>query len=64
MDFPYTVRGVTVPHSDGTYNVYINAKYSVETQNRILQHELRHIQNLDFDNFDDIRIIEQRANAV
>lgn len=64
VSLPYTVRGVTIPHPDGTYNIYINDKYSVETQNKILQHELRHIKNFDFDNFDNIRFIEQRANAV
>lgn len=63
VDFPYVVRGVTIPHPDGTYNIYINSKYSVETQNKILKHELRHIQNLDFDNFDDIKIIERRAST-
>lgn len=64
VDLPYAVKGVTIPHTDCTYNIYINTKYSVETQNEILQHELRHIKNFDFDNFDNIRIIEQRANAV
>ncbi len=64
VDLPYAVKGVTIPHTDCTYNIYINTKYSVETQNEILQHELRHIQNFDFDNFDNIKIIEQRANAV
>ena len=64
VDLPYAVKGVTIPHTDCTYNIYINTKYSVETQNEILQHELRHIKNFDFDNFDKIKIIEQRANAV
>ncbi|MCI8404078.1 MAG: hypothetical protein HFE49_04165 [Clostridia bacterium] len=64
VDLPYAVKGVTIPHTDCTYNIYINTKYSVETQNEILQHELRHIKNFDFDNFDNIKIIEQRANAV
>lgn len=64
VDLPYAVKGVTIPHADGTYNIYINAKYSVETQNEILQHELCHIKNFDFYNFDSIKIIEQRANAV
>lgn len=64
INLPYAVRGVTIPHLDGTYNIYINALYSVDTQNKILRHELKHIENFDFDNFDDIKIIEQRANAV
>lgn len=64
ISLPYTVRGVTIPHPDGTYNIYINAVYSVDTQNKILQHELKHVENFDFDNFDNIKIVEQRANAV
>ena len=61
VDLPVTVKGVTIPSSDGYYNIYINAKYSVRMQNIILKHELRHIKNFDFDNFDDIRIVEARA---
>lgn len=64
IDIPYVVKGVTIPSPDGAYNIYVNAKYSVEEQNRILRHELQHIENFDFDNFDDIRIVEHRASAV
>lgn len=63
VDLPCHIKGVTIPHLDGTYNIYINAKYSVEMQNDILRHELTHIKNFDFDNFDDIKIVEIRANA-
>ena len=61
VDLPVTVKGVTIPSPDGIYNIYINAKYSVSMQNIILRHELRHVKNFDFDNFDDIRIVEARA---
>ncbi len=60
---PMAVKGVTIPDCDGYYNIYINAKYSIDMQNRILKHELRHVENFDFDNFDDIRIVENRADA-
>ncbi len=61
VDLPVTVKGVTIPSPDGYYNIYINARYSVSMQNVILRHELRHIKNLDFDNFDSIKIVEERA---
>ena len=65
VDFlPLTIKGVTIPDYEDIYNIYINAKYSIGEQNRILKHELRHVKNFDFDNFEDIRIIEKRANAV
>lgn len=63
IDLPCTVKGVTIPHPDGTYNIYINDRYSIELQNEILKHELRHIENFDFDNFDNIKIVEKRANT-
>ena len=30
--------------------------------NEILKHELTHVKNYDFDNFDEIKIIETRAD--
>ena len=59
---PVRVKGVTLPSNDGYYNVYINSTYSYEMQQEILRHELRHIGNSDFDNFDDIKVIEDRAD--
>lgn len=62
IDLPICVRGVTVPHPDGTYNIYINLKYNADMQKDILRHELCHINYGDFDNFEDIKIVEDRAN--
>ncbi len=64
IDMPITIKGVTIPSNDGYYNIYINARYSVDHQNKTLRHELKHVRNFDFDNFDNIKIIEKRANAV
>ena len=43
VDLPAAVRGVTVPNDDGTFSVYINALYDVETQRQTLEHELEHL---------------------
>lgn len=61
VNLPICVKGVTIPHSDGTYNIYINANYSNEHQKQILKHELTHINNSDFNNYDSIEIVEKRA---
>ena len=61
VDLPISIKGVTIPSLDGYYNVYINAKYSAEMQNIILNHELKHVKNFDFENFDSINIVEERA---
>lgn len=62
LQLPLCVKGVVIPSDDGYYNIYINGIYSVEMQNEILRHELEHVANFDFDNFDDIKIVEERAN--
>ena len=64
INLPICVKGVTVPHPDGTYNIFINSQYSIDVQRDTLKHELNHIKNLDFDNFDNIQLIEQRASAI
>ena len=63
IDLPICVKGVTVPHPDGTYNIFINARYPIDIQQDTLKHELNHVENFDFDNFDTIQIIEHRANS-
>ncbi len=62
IDLPICVKGVTVPHSDGTYNIFINARYPIDIQQDTLKHELKLVENFDFDNFDSIQFIEQRAS--
>ena len=61
INLPLLIKGVTIPCNDGTYNIYINAAYSYDEQKEILNHELKHIKNFDFDNFEDIKFIEKRA---
>lgn len=61
LPLPLSVKGVTIPSNDNFYNIYINSNYSIETMNETLKHELKHIDNFDFDNFDDISFVENRA---
>ena len=48
-DYPLCVRGFTMKDEEGTYNVYINSRYSYAQQQKTLKHELTHIQNDDFE---------------
>ena len=44
-----TVRGFTMVDDEGLYNIYLNDRLSEATQERTLEHELRHIMNGDFE---------------
>ena len=43
VDLPPGVKGLVTPNTDGTYSVYLNARYDEVTQRQTLEHELRHI---------------------
>lgn len=58
IDMPPSIHGMTVVDADGNYNVYLNPCSDME---EALRHELAHIQNNDFYNEDDIRLVESRA---
>ena len=40
---PKTVRGLVVPNSDMTFNIYINIRLPRSERIRVLMHELQHI---------------------
>ncbi len=61
IDMPYCVKGVTIPHPDGTYNIFINSRYSADMRKQIYKHELCHLKCNDFDNFEKINECEKRA---
>lgn len=63
VELPKCVKGVTVPSNDDCYNIFINACYTQEMQKEILKHELRHVKNYDFNNFESIEIVEERAKG-
>lgn len=55
VDFPASVRGVTIPNDDGTFNIYISSRLSEARRKACLDHELRHIFQ---DHFYDERPVE------
>lgn len=56
VKLPGSVRGVTIPNDDGTFNVFINSSLSPECSNDTLEHELNHIKKDHF--HDDTKSIE------
>jgi len=62
LDMPLSIRGVSVINPDGTITVYINSRLTYEQQRKAYQHEISHIDNDDFNNYDDINNIECSNN--
>ncbi len=56
VKLPGSVRGVTIPNDDGTFNVFINSSLSPECSNDTLKHELNHIKKDHF--YEDTKSIE------
>ncbi|MBE7045959.1 MAG: hypothetical protein E7396_00940 [Ruminococcaceae bacterium] len=48
IDMPTVIKGFTKLCDYDFYNIYINAKYSLEEQKKILKHELNHIRSNHF----------------
>ena len=60
MELPDKVYAFTMPSCDGV-NVYINEKLNREMQLKVYQHELKHIEENDFDG-GDVQMIEYYAH--
>ena len=60
---PPKVRGVTVPNDDGTFSVYINALYDVDSQRRTLEHELEHLARDHFYSVAPVAVQEAEASG-
>lgn len=48
IDLPVRCKAFTIA-DDGFYNVYLNSRHTYETNVKSLKHELKHINNGDFD---------------
>ena len=44
VSLPPSVRAVTLPNDDATFDIYINAELPEELQVKALEHELEHIR--------------------
>ena len=44
INLPMHIKGITVPNSDGTFDIYINTNLRDGLKQATLEHELRHIK--------------------
>lgn len=49
LDLPVTVGGLTIYNDDDSFTIFINARLNHETQFKTCDHEMAHINNLDFE---------------
>jgi hypothetical protein len=61
IKLPLTVRGTTVPDSDGNYNIYINRDLSYEMQLKTPQREIIHIEGNDFYSSTPVAVLENKV---
>lgn len=56
------IRALTCRDSDGNYNIYLNDALDPEGKVSAYQHELKHIENNDFDSYLTVGEIEEMAH--
>ena len=64
IDMPLVAQGVTALDKNGDYNIYLNTRYSYETQLVAFRHEIEHIKQGHFYSCEDLKVLEDRANEV
>ena len=61
IKLPSTVKGVTLPNPDGTFDIYVNSDLTIEQRALVVAHEIAHIQNDDFYRYDPVPVVEEQA---
>lgn len=59
MQLEPNVDAVTTPNTDGTYTIAVNASLSEERAKKAILHEVFHIKNDDFSDFQHASLIER-----
>ena len=63
MDMPTSSPGFIICDEGNHYNIYLNARYTRESNAETAVHELIHAINDDFTNAEPIQTVESRASA-
>lgn len=63
LDLPYDCRGYIIRTTDEECCV-LNARMTLEQNQKTYLHELKHLKNHDLDSSEDINTIETRAHAL
>lgn len=61
IDLKSSVPEMVVSNPDGTYSIFLNARYSFERQQESFEHACKHIRNNDFEKTD-VQTIETEAH--
>lgn len=61
LDLPFGVKGITVLDENDDFNIYINERYSLETQSEAFRHEVEHIKQGHFYRYADVMALEEQA---
>lgn len=61
IDLESSVPEVVTENPDGSYSVFLNARYSYERQRESYRHACRHIERCDFERLD-VQMIEKEAH--
>lgn len=59
---PTTIRGFSRKNEDMTYTIVLNSRLNSEMQKKCFKHEMKHIDNGDFDRSDDVDAVEVEAH--
>lgn len=62
VDMPCSISSNIVDNGDGSYTLYLNSRLSYEKNLEGYLHEMKHINNNDFNSFEDIQKIESRTH--
>ena len=63
IDMPTRIKGQTIKNEDGSYSVFLNARMSSIQIEKTYQHELKHIENGDFEK-EQVQRIEVYAHKI
>lgn len=64
IPLPSSVEGVSVPNSDGSFDIYLNARLPEALQKECLAHEVRHIiEDHFYQEAKCVACLEQEANS-
>lgn len=58
----FDVNAITTPNNDGSYTIAVNSRLSAQAQRKAILHEISHIVNDDFSDFQHASIIERMLN--
>lgn len=61
VSLPLSVKAVTLPNADGSYDIYVNSSLTLEQRSAVVLHELEHIRHDDFYRPVPVPLAEQQA---